>query len=359
MREALKAVMHPVKRQDIVSLNMVSGITVHDDGHASFAIEINPQEAAAMESVRQQAQDAVVALSGIKKATAVLTAHTAPRPQTAPGPRHGHGNPNEKIILPNIKHIVAVASGKGGVGKSTTAVNLAVAAAQNGLKVGVLDADIYGPSLPRMMGLSGKPDAGADKRIIPLRNHGVVVMSIGFMVPEERPVIWRGPMVMGAIQQLLRDVDWGELDLLVVDMPPGTGDAQLTMAQSVTLSGAVIVSTPQDIALLDARKGIMMFQKVGVPILGVLENMSYFLCPHCGERSDVFSHGGAKQEAEKFGVPYLGGVPLNISIRETSDAGTPITTAQPESEFAQIYKKTAYMIWNSLAQDIFAAEARS
>ena len=258
--------------------------------------------------------------------------------------------PPIRIPLPAVAHIIAVASGKGGVGKSTTAANLALALAGNGLKVGLLDADIFGPSVPRLFGITEKPVITADKKILPLEKYGLRLMSIGFMVAEENPMVWRGPMVMGAIQQLLRDVQWGELDVLVVDMPPGTGDAQLTLAQQVPLAGAVIVSTPQDLALIDARKGIAMFRKVNVPILGIIENMSYFLCPHCGERSEIFHHGGAEAEARRDQVPFLGAVPLEMAIRQLSDAGTPIVAAQPEHGITKIYQTLAKQVWDNMVQ---------
>jgi ATP-binding protein involved in chromosome partitioning len=251
----------------------------------------------------------------------------------------------QKIVLPNVKYVVAVASGKGGVGKSTTSVNLAAALMQKGLKVGVLDADIYGPSIPRMMAVAGKPQAREDKKLIPHQRYGMAVMSMGFLIAEETPMIWRGPMVHSAITQLFRDVDWGELDVLVVDLPPGTGDAQLTMAQSAPLSGAVIVSTPQDIALIDARKGLAMFQKVDVPVLGIVENMSTFICPHCGQSSDIFSHGGARAEAEKLNVPFLGEIPLDIKVRQKSDEGMPLTLFEPEGDIAKLYRGMADKLW--------------
>ncbi len=250
-----------------------------------------------------------------------------------------------------------VASGKGGVGKSTVAANLALGLQANGLRVGVLDADIYGPSMPRMLGISGRPRSRDGKILIPMENYGLKCMSMGFLVPEDTPMIWRGPMVMSALQQMLREVEWGALDIMIVDMPPGTGDAQLTMAQQVPLAGAVIVSTPQDIALLDARKGLNMFRKVDVPVLGIVENMSYFLCPHCGGRSEIFSHGGARHEAERLGTEFLGEVPLDLRIRETSDAGTPITVSEPDNPHALVFRRMAARVWEKVAGA--AAERRA
>jgi ATP-binding protein involved in chromosome partitioning len=248
-----------------------------------------------------------------------------------------------------VKHVIAVASGKGGVGKSTTAVNLALGLAANGVSTGLLDADIYGPSMPRMLAVKEKPESIDGKQLKPIERYGLRTMSIGYIVNEETPMIWRGPMVSSALEQMLRDVQWGELDVLVVDMPPGTGDAQLTLAQRVALSGAVIVSTPQDIALVDARKGLSMFRKVAVPVLGIVENMSYFLCPKCGERSEIFGHGGAHEEADKLGVPFLGEIPLHLDIRTTSDSGHPIVVAKPDSPHAQIYKNIAGRVWKQLS----------
>jgi ATP-binding protein involved in chromosome partitioning len=358
--EALKRVPGPDGRGDIVGLGMVSGVVVKN-GNVGFAIEIDPKRADELEPLRRAAEQAVSALPDVLSVTAVLTAHRgAPRPSAPSQPqerathRAGHA---QKAAVPGVRHIVAVASGKGGVGKSTTAVNLALALKAMGLRVGLLDADIYGPSQPRMMGISGKPTSPDGRRLNPLENYGVKVMSIGFMVPEETPMIWRGPMVMSAINQMLRDVDWGELDILVVDLPPGTGDAQLTMAQQVPLSGAVIVSTPQDIALLDARKGLNMFRKVEVPVLGIVENMSYFSCPHCGQRSDIFSHGGAKREAERLGVEFLGELPLDMAIRETSDGGRPIVVSDPQSPHAKTYRAIAERVWVKLEDGDRAARA--
>ncbi len=351
IRDALRQVADPDRQKDIVSLGMVAGLTVKD-GHVAFAIEVEPERGPRLEPLRKAAEKAVFDLPGVLSVTAVLTAHrggAGQSPAAAPTEvstgRAGAG----KAVVPGVRSIVAVASGKGGVGKSTTATNLAVALATQGHRVGMLDADIYGPSQPRMMGISGRPQARDDKTLIPLENYGVKCMSIGFMVAEDTPMIWRGPMVMGAIQQMLRDVEWGELDILVADLPPGTGDAQLTMAQQVPLTGAVIVSTPQDIALLDARKGLNMFRKVDVPVLGIIENMSYFLCPHCGERSDIFSHGGARREAERLGSEFLGEVPLDMAIRETSDGGRPIVIAQPDSPHAKTYQAIAARVWDKVA----------
>ncbi len=350
---ALRQVVDPDRGKDIVSLGMVSGVQLRE-GHVGFAVEVDPQRGPKLEPLRRAAEQAVEALAGVLSVTAVLTAQkapggAAPRPAQAHG--HAHGQKQgaaAKPMVPGVRAIIAVASGKGGVGKSTVAVNLALGLAAMGLKIGLLDADIYGPSMPRMLGISGRPGSRDGKVLEPMTNYGLKCMSMGFLVPEDTPMIWRGPMVMSALQQMLRDVEWGELDVMVVDMPPGTGDAQLTMAQQVPLSGAVIVSTPQDIALLDARKGLNMFRKVDVPVLGIVENMSYFLCPHCGERSEIFSHGGARREAERLGAEFLGEVPLHISIRETSDEGRPIVVSQPESAPAQIFRRMASRIAEKL-----------
>ncbi|MEO9899198.1 iron-sulfur cluster carrier protein ApbC [Nisaea sp.] len=354
----LKAVEDPDKGQDIVSLGMVSGLVVKD-GNVGFAIEVDPQRGPQLEPLRQAAEKAVDTVPGVLSVTAVLTAHRPggqnqpppqPTAQQAPAaaPQGRPAQNTQKTLVPGIKSIIAVASGKGGVGKSTTAINLALALKASGLTVGMLDADIYGPSLPRMMGISGRPTTEDGKTLKPLERFGIKCMSIGFLVPEDSPTIWRGPMVMSALEQMLRDVLWGELDVLVVDMPPGTGDAQLTMSQRVPLAGAVIVSTPQDIALLDARKGLNMFRKVDVPVLGIIENMSYFLCPSCGERSDIFGHGGARDEAERIGVDFLGEVPLHMDIRETSDAGNPIVVSAPDSAHSVAYKAIAAKVWSKI-----------
>jgi ATP-binding protein involved in chromosome partitioning len=328
--------------------------------------------------MRQAAEKVVRVIPGVTSAMVVLTAEKRagaasparpagsplerpPTPRPAPGPAaghahghaghahgHAHGQAPAKAGVPGIAAIIAVASGKGGVGKSTTAVNLALAMKANGARVGILDADIYGPSLPRLMHISGRPQTLGGRLLKPMENYGLKVMSMGFLVEEDTPMIWRGPMVMSALTQMLREVAWGELDVLVVDMPPGTGDAQLTMAQQVPLAGAVIVSTPQDLALIDARKGLAMFRKVDVPVLGIVENMSTFICPHCGGRSDIFGHGGARHEAERLGVPFLGEVPLTMAIRETSDAGTPVVVSDPAGEQARIYRDIAARVTDRL-----------
>jgi ATP-binding protein involved in chromosome partitioning len=346
---ALRQVADPERRTDIVSLGMVSGLTIKD-GHIAFAIEVEPERGPRLEPLRKAAEQAVFALPGVLSVTAVLTAHRGGAAQQSPAAAHAGRPAAAKAQVPGVRSIVAVASGKGGVGKSTTAVNLALALSERGLRVGLLDADIYGPSQPRMMGITGRPAATDERKLIPMQNYGVKCMSIGFMVAEDTPMIWRGPMVQSAINQMLREVEWGDLDILVADLPPGTGDAQLTMAQQVPLTGAVIVSTPQDIALLDARKGLNMFRKVDVPVLGIIENMSYFLCPHCGERSDIFSHGGARREADRLGTEFLGEVPLDMAIRETSDGGYPIVVSQPESAHAKTYQAIAARVWDKTAE---------
>ena len=364
--KALSEVLDPDRGDDIVALGMVSGLVIKD-GNVGFALEVDPDRGAALEPLRREAEKAVDALKGVTSVTAVLTAHrpagasgaasgasSRPTASASPGqrppPNQGQQQ-QQRSLAPEVAAIVAVASGKGGVGKSTSAVNIALALAAEGKSVGVLDADVYGPSIPRMLGVAGQPETADGKTLEPMENYGLKIMSMGFLVDEETPMIWRGPMVMSAIQQMLRDVNWGALDILIVDMPPGTGDAQLTLAQQVPLAGAVIVSTPQDIALLDARKGLNMFRKVDVPVLGIVENMSYFLCPHCGERSEVFGHGGARSEADRLGVDFLGEIPLHIAIRETSDSGHPIVVADPESAYTSAYRDIAKSIIAKVSSD--------
>lgn len=346
----LSQIIDPAKGIDVVSSGIVQGIVIRE-GHIGFSLEIDPADAAAKEPLRKACEEAVRKLPGVLTVTAVLTAHRD-QPAAKSGPSHaGHTHAPAQsaprptaLQIPGVKSIIAVASGKGGVGKSTLAVNLALALSHLGLKVGLLDADIYGPSLPRMMGIKGKPESRDGKKLLPMENYGLKCMSIGFLVDEETPMIWRGPMVQSALTQMMMDVEWGELDLLVVDMPPGTGDAQLTMVQRVPLAGAVIVSTPQEIALIDARKGLAMFQKTAVPILGIVENMSYFVSPGSGEKSYIFGEGGARRMAQTLGCDFLGEVPLHMTIRETSDAGRPIVATAPDSAEAKPYLEIAARI---------------
>lgn len=348
----LQSVIYPGSDQSIVDLKMVSEIFI-TDGKAYFSVSVPSDVADKMEPLRLEAQKAAQHVDGIHTAVVALTADHKPSAAAAqrpsrpanPVPPQPQAQPRDKIGVPGVKAIIAVASGKGGVGKSTTAVNLALAMKANGLRVGILDADVYGPSLPRLMKISGKPAQGSGRTIVPMENYGVKVMSMGFLVDEEAAMIWRGPMVQSALIQMLREVEWGELDVLVLDMPPGTGDAQLTIAQQVPLAGAVIVSTPQDIALIDARKGITMFKKVEVPLLGIVENMSYFIAPDTGARYNIFGHGGAKAEAERINVPFLGEVPLTMAIREHSDAGTPIVVSEPDGPQSLVYRDIASKVW--------------
>jgi len=333
---------------------------VASDGKVFFSITVDAADVKAWEPVRKRAEEIVRALPGVRSALVALTAERkAGAPSARPPPQGARPAPprGESIQgVPGVDAIIAVASGKGGVGKSTTAVNLALGLSALGLKVGILDADIYGPSLPKLLAIKERPQTIGGTRLKPITRYGLTVMSIGFLIDEETPMIWRGPMVISALTQMLREVEWGTLDVMVVDMPPGTGDAQLTMAQQVPLRGAVIVSTPQDLALIDARRGVSMFKRVNVPVLGVVENMSYFLCPHCGTRSDIFGHGGARHEAERLGVPFLGEVPLHMAIREKSDAGLPVVATEPDGPHAQIYRDIAAKVREQL-QGVSAGRA--
>jgi ATP-binding protein involved in chromosome partitioning len=335
---------------------------VASDGKVFFSITVDAAAVKQWETVRARAEAAVRAVPGVNSVMVALTAEraggaggvAAPRPgagaaPSAPSsaPKGAPGGPSPAGI-PGVEAIIAVASGKGGVGKSTTAVNLALGLRDLGLKVGILDADIYGPSMPKLLAIREKPETIGGTRLKPIVRHGMPVMSIGFLIEEETPMIWRGPMVMSALTQMLREVEWGTLDVMVVDMPPGTGDAQLTMAQQVPLKGAVIVSTPQDLALIDARRGIAMFRRVNVPVLGIVENMSTFICPHCGTRTDIFGHGGARAEAERLGVPFLGEVPLDMVIREKSDSGQPVVATMPDGLHAKSYRDIAARVRDAL-----------
>ena len=340
---------------------VLSDVVVSDD-KVFFSLTVDAAAVKAWEPVRKAAEDAVRAIPDVQSALVALTAERAagaasrpaqPTPQAAPRAAH----PADKVQpgIPGVDAVIAVASGKGGVGKSTTAVNLALGLRDLGLKVGMLDADIYGPSLPKLLAIREKPQTIGGTRLKPIERYGLTVMSIGFLIDEETPMIWRGPMVMSAITQMLREVEWGKLDVMVVDMPPGTGDAQLTMAQQVPLKGAVIVSTPQDLALVDARRGVAMFKRVNVPVLGVVENMSYFLCPSCGSRSDIFGHGGARREAERLGVTFLGEVPLHMTIREKSDSGLPVVATEPDGPHAKIYREIAAKVRDQIKGSARAA----
>ena len=353
---ALATVTAPGRDKDLVTGGQISGIVIKD-GHVGFTIEIDPAEKDRAETIRAASEKAVRALDGVLSATAMLTAHqgAGATPQgDAAASAAGNAQPAAtREPLKPARDLIAVASGKGGVGKSTTSINLSLALAASGRKVGILDADIYGPSLPRLIGKNLKPQSDG-KKIHPIEAWGLQTMSIGYLVAEDAPTIWRGPMVMSAIEQMLRDVAWDDLDILVIDMPPGTGDAQLTLSQRAALSGAVIVSTPQDLALIDARKGLNMFRKVNVPVLGIVENMSHFICPDCGGRHEVFGHGGAAAEAARIGVPFLGEVPLEMTIRATSDAGTPVVAKDPDGPHAAHYRAIAEAVLAQLGTPVKA-----
>ena len=348
---ALSAVRYPGFTRDLVAFGVVKDVQVRG-GDVSVHIELGPGNPAVAGTIESEARAAIAAIPGV--ASVAVRVGGPPRPVPAPGPAPAPpaGPPGalDNALLPGVRHVIAVASGKGGVGKSTVAVNLAVGMALRGATVGLLDADIYGPSIPLMMGVDERPDLDPTGRtILPFDRWNVRFMSLGFLVDKDAAVIWRGPMVMKAIEQLLRDVQWGDLDVLVVDMPPGTGDAQLTLSQKVNLSGAVIVTTPQDVALADAIKGIAMFRKVGVPVLGLVENMSFFACPHCGERTDVFGHGGGRREALRLDAPFLGEIPLDASVRDGGDTGRPVTATAPKSALAGSFLAVADQVLEALA----------
>jgi ATP-binding protein involved in chromosome partitioning len=358
-KEQVLASLKAVKSPEGVALTETGKLSdvVVSDGKVFFSITVDATVVQKWEPVRKAAEAAVRGVPGVASAMVALTgeraagaARTAPPPAQAAAHGHSHAPRGERQVQgpPGVAAIVAVASGKGGVGKSTTAINLALGLRDLGLKVGVLDADIYGPSVPKLLAIRGRPETLGGNRLKPMSGYGLTVMSIGFLVAEDTPMIWRGPMVMSALTQMLREVEWGTLDIMIVDMPPGTGDAQLTMAQQVPLAGAVIVSTPQDLALIDARRGVEMFRRVNVPVFGVIENMSYFVCPKCGERHDIFGHGGAHAEADKLGVPFLGEVPLHMAIRETSDQGRPVVATDPDGPHAKVYREIAGRVRDQL-----------
>ncbi len=341
--EALGKINDPQSGKDIISGGAVQGLTVKD-GRVGFAIQTSREQAETMETVRSLAEKTVRTIKGVTAVTAVLTAHsdTPAEPSRAKSlGRHGTPPPPKPKSLPGVAAVIAVASGKGGVGKSTIAANLAVALAKKGKRVGLMDADIYGPSVPIFLGLQGqKPKLSAEEKIIPLEAHGVKTLSMGFMVGDGQAVIWRGPMIIGALQQMFADTDWGELDVLIVDMPPGTGDAHLTLVQTVNIAGAVIAATPQEVALADVRRGVHMFNKASVPILGVIENMAGFIHPATGERIDIFGTGGAKRTASELDVPFLGEIPLDPTLREASDKGIP-PASDPDTVIGKIFADLA------------------
>jgi ATP-binding protein involved in chromosome partitioning len=336
--EVLKTITDPVAGGDIVASGAMRALNV-GDGTVRFVIEIAPEHAKLFEPVRDEAETRVKAIDGVNSVSVVLTGHSnAAPPDLKPSKP---AEPKGPQRIPGIAHIIAVASGKGGVGKSTVSANLACALAAQGRKVGLLDADVYGPSQPRMLGVSGRPSSPDGKTILPMRNHGVTMMSLGLMTNDDQAVVWRGPMLMGALQQMLTQVQWGALDVLIVDLPPGTGDVQMTLAQKAHIDGAIVVSTPQDVALIDARKGIDMFNQLNVPILGMIENMSTHVCSKCGHEEHLFGHGGVAAEAAKLGVPLLAEVPLHLDIRLAADGGAPITVSAPDGPQARAFHDIA------------------
>ena len=341
--EILHLISDPFSKRSIVEEGLVEGVTLEAE-KTTISLRIPSEKIMDYEPLRQTIHNAVAHLSGIKKTLVVMTEHKADSHQSSLSKKSF----TDQLILPEIKYIIAIASGKGGVGKSLIALNLALALKQKGQRVGILDADIYGPSLSKMLDLSEKPDVSTQKKIIPLKKFGLQCMSMGFLINEETPVIWRGPMIQSSLLQFVRDVIWRNLDILVIDLPPGTGDVQLTLVQKIPLSGVIIVSTPQDLALLDARRGLFMFQKLNIPILGLVENMSYFNCPKCDHKADIFNHGGARNEAEKLSIPFLGEIPLMIDLRQSADQGYPFVESDPHHPVTHQFLKMAQEIINQI-----------
>jgi ATP-binding protein involved in chromosome partitioning len=365
VEDALRAIQHPIKKQSIVDAGTVSAVIIDNDqvgiilDFGDMSISSIEGTKGSIEEIRALVEKTVAKIDGVDAVNVVVTASKGSAPathkptpmaapqKTQPKPQSRTPAPPTPIEIPGVKHVIAVASGKGGVGKSTTSINLALALKNQNLKIGIMDADIFGPSLPTLVGLDDRPQI-IDGVIQPLEKYGLKIMSIGFLIDVDQPIVWRGPRVMGATQQLIKDVAWGPLDVLIVDMPPGTGDVQLSMVQNAPLSGAVIVSTPQDLALIDARKGLAMFRKVDVPILGIIENMSSFVCPNCGDESHIFGHGGAKEAAELLSANFLGAIPLHMDVRALSDAGTPIVEHAPDSLHTELYTGIAKKVWETV-----------
>lgn len=340
LREQLKLIVEPFEKKGFASIDFETGVTLPSSGKVNVIIEVNTEYMKEGAKLKKIVQDTLKDFPDLDELQIALTAQRKPKAH----------NPSKQRIS-GVKRIIAVGSGKGGVGKSTTAVNLACAFLKMNLKVGILDGDIFGPSLPRLLGAKGKPTTDDNKMINPIEAKGMKCMSMGFMMDDNMPAIWRGSMVQTAFRQMLLQVKWGELDVLVIDLPPGTGDVQLTMVQNVVVDGAIIVSTPQDLALVDARRGLEMFNKVSVPVIGLVENMSYFICPYCTARSDVFEHGGVAKAAKELGLPLLGEIPLQNVIRETSEKGAPIVLEDEASEAASIYKSISNISWREVSKN--------